>query len=61
MGDEKRDQPQKYRPCQHRLEAFHVICRDCPNRDVFFALDPDRPHLGLRAICQQCGTWEYLE
>lgn len=44
-----------------RLEAFHVICRDCGNRDVCFARDPERTHLGLRAVCPQCGLWEYVE
>jgi hypothetical protein len=46
---------------EHRLEAFHVICRDCESRDAYFARDPDRFHLGLRAVCPKCGTWEYIE
>lgn len=43
---------------EHRLEAFHVICRDCGHCDVFF-WNREQPGK-MAAHCSKCGAWEWL-
>lgn len=45
----------------HRLEAFHLICRDCGSHDAYFARRAGHVGKPMSAICPACGIWELIE
>jgi hypothetical protein len=58
----KADEPPIESDCDdHRLEAFHLICRDCGSRAAYFARRAGFVGKPMSAICPQCGIWEIIE
>jgi len=46
---------------EHRLEAFHLICRECDSRDAYLARRAGFVGKPFSAICPTCGVWEIVE